>query len=407
MNRIFKLAIQLSTKLPAIMGGLLLSLLSGLVFAQANPPIRIGSTLALTGPLSATGVVHKLAGEIAIEDINKRGGFLGRKVEWVLKDDQSKPELARTLYEQLLNSDKVDLLMGPYATGAILAAMVVAERNNKLLIHHTFGIPSQAKYDKQFPAWALGSYPEKTVPNTVFDAMASLDKPPKTIAIITSKFPSVLFLSTGAREVAKQRGLKEVLYLDWDFGNRDFSAIAARVKDAKPDLVWTGDIGAEGNQVLEAMKKIDYTPPLHTHVYPSPGILAAAPEGQGSFAISPFEEHAPFTKNKGAETLIKNFDIKAKAEGLPYTKVEVQAASSFVAWQMLEAAVSGTKSLDDALLAKWLKTNQVDTVVGKVRFDGPFNYGDDLMHVKQLQNGQWLMVWPKNLAAPGVKMQVN
>jgi len=195
--------------------------------------------------------------------------------------------------------------------------------------------------------------------------------------------------------------------LEWDFGNRDFSAIAARVKDAKPDLIWIGDIGAEGNQVLEAMKKIDYTPPLHTHVYPSPGILAAAPEGQGSFAISPFEEHAPFTKNKGSDTLIKSFDLKAKTEGLPYTKVEVQAASSFVAWQMLEAAVTATKSLDDALLAKWLKANQVDTVVGKVRFDGPFNYGDDLMHVKQLQNGQWLMVWPKNLAAPGVKMQVN
>ena len=115
----------------------------------------------------------------------------------------------------------------------------------------------------------------------------------------------------------------------------------------------------------------------------------------------------PFTKNKGAETLTKNFDSKAKTEGLPYTKVEVQAASSFVAWQMLEAAVTATKSLDDAQLAKWLKANQVDTVVGKVRFDGPFNYGDDMMHVKQLQNGQWLMVWPKNLAAPGVKMQVN
>ncbi len=407
MNRISSFSRQWRSKLATLSWGLALSILSGLAFAQANPPIRIGSTLALTGPLSATGIVHKLAGEIAIEDINKRGGFLGRKVEWVLKDDQSKPELARTLYEQLLNSDKVDLLMGPYATGAILAAMVVAERNNKLLIHHTFGIPNQAKYDKQFPAWALGSYPEKTVPNTVFDAMASLDKAPKTIAIITSKFPSVFFLSTGAREVAKQRGLKEVLYLEWDFGNRDFSAIAARVKDAKPDLVWIGDIGAEGNQVLEAMKKIDYTPPLHTHVYPSPGILATAPEGQGSFAISPFEEHVPFTKNKGAETLTKNFDSKAKTEGLPYTKVEVQAASSFVAWQMLEAAVTATKSLDDAQLAKWLKANQVDTVVGKVRFDGPFNYGDDMMHVKQLQNGQWLMVWPKNLAAPGVKMQVN
>src|SRR3546814_1400698 len=68
-------------------------------------------------------------------------------------------------------------------------------------------------------------------------------------------------MSLGAREVAKKRGLQEVLFLEWDFGNRDFGLIAARVKDAKPDLVWVGDIGLEGNMLLDAMKKIDYVPP--------------------------------------------------------------------------------------------------------------------------------------------------
>ena len=80
-------------------------------------------------------------GEIYVEQLNARDGLLGRKVEWIVKDDQSKPDLARTLYEQLVTSDKVDLLMGPYATGAILSAMGVAQRYNKVLVHHTFGIP--------------------------------------------------------------------------------------------------------------------------------------------------------------------------------------------------------------------------------------------------------------------------
>src|ERR1041384_1295605 len=80
--------------------------------AMAQQPVRIGSTLALTGPLSATGAVHKVAGEIYVEELNKRGGLLGRKVEWVLKGDQSRPDLARTLYEQLITVDKVDLLIG-------------------------------------------------------------------------------------------------------------------------------------------------------------------------------------------------------------------------------------------------------------------------------------------------------
>jgi len=64
-----------------------------------NRPIRVGSTLSLTGPLGGTAVMHKIAAEIYIEQVNKRGGWLGRPVEWVVKDDQSKPDLARTLYE--------------------------------------------------------------------------------------------------------------------------------------------------------------------------------------------------------------------------------------------------------------------------------------------------------------------
>src|SRR3954452_24177534 len=171
--------------------------------APAGAPLRIGSTLALTGPLSSTALTHKLVGEIYVEQLNKRGGLLGRQVEWIVRDDQSKPDLARTLYEQLITSDKVDLLMGPYATGAILSAMGVAQRYNKVLVHHTFGVPAMAKYEMQFPAWSLGPDPGNTVPNTVFDALAAGPKPPKTIAIVTSKFPSVHFMSLGARDVAK------------------------------------------------------------------------------------------------------------------------------------------------------------------------------------------------------------
>ena len=378
--------------------------LSFCVQAQKGP-LKIGSTLALTGPLAATGIVHKIVGEIAIEDIKSRGGLLGRKIEWVLKDDQSKPDVARTLYEQLITSDKVDLLMGPYATGAILSAMGVAQRYDKVLIHHTFGIPSQAKYDKQFPTWALGPHPEKTSPGIVFDAVATVPNPPKTIAIVTSKFPSIYFMSLGAREVAKTKGLKEVLYLEWDFGNKDFGTIAARVKDAKPDMVWIGDI--EGVQLLEAMKKIDYSPRIHSHIYPSPGLMSQSPEADGAIAISLFQEHPPFTANKGAAEFVRKFHEKAQAAGLPYPLVDVQAATSYSAWQVLEAAINATKSFDDATIAKWIKANKVDTVSGKLRWDGEFNYGDDLMRVAQLQNRKWVMVYPKSVAAPGVKLEVK
>ncbi len=377
---------------------------SGLVQAQGSGPIRIGSTLALTGPLSATAQIHKIVGEIYVEQVNKRGGWLGRPLEWVLKDDQSKPDLARTLYEQLVTADKVDLLMGPYATGAILSAMGVAQRYGKVLVHHTLGVPSLAKYDLQFPAWSLGSDPQTTVPNTLFDALAAGPKPPKTIAVVTSKFPSIQFMTAGAREVLKKRGLQEVLFLEWDFGNRDFGPIANRVKDAKADFLWVGAIGLDGNLLLDAMKKIDYLPPQHFYLYPSPGPLVSLPEAKNALSVTIFEEQPPFSNAPGAAEFIKLYHERATAAKLPDIAVEVQAGASYTAWQILEAGVMATKGLDDKAIGTWLKANRVDTIQGKLRFNGAGNYGDDLMRIKQVQNGRWAVVWPKEFTSGGAKL---
>ncbi|HAM54698.1 MAG TPA: ABC transporter substrate-binding protein, partial [Candidatus Rokubacteria bacterium] len=217
--------------LSAPAGMLVLALVASAGAAPSGQPIRVGGTLSMTGPLAATSLIHQIVGEIYVDQLNKKNGLLGRPVEWVLYDDQSKPDLARTLYEKLITVDKVDLLIGPYATGNILSAMAVAQRYEKMLVHHSFGIPRLAKYDMQFSMWAIGPEPERTFPSRLLDALAASGKPPKTIAIVTSKFPSVLFMSVGAREVAAKRGLREGLYLEFEFGNRDFGAIAARVRD--------------------------------------------------------------------------------------------------------------------------------------------------------------------------------
>jgi len=370
----------------------------------AGPPIRIGGTLALTGPLGPTAPIHKITGEIYVEQLNKQNGLLGRPVEWILLDDQSKPDVTRSLYERLITVDKVDLLIGPYGTGAILSAMAVAQRYQKLLIHHSFGIPRLAKYEMHFSAVPFGIEPEKTFPNKLYDALASTGRPPKTIAIVTSKFPSIHFMSVGARDVAAKRGINVVLYLEYEFGNRDFMPIAARIKEANPDFVWVGALGVDGNLLLEALKKLDYTPRGHFYLYPAPGPLVKAPEGKFAFAFATFEEHPPFTENPAVAEFVKLFREGATKVGLPYPVVETQASGSYAAWQLLEAAVTATKSLDDKGLAQWLKTNKVDTILGKARFDGPNNYGDDLSKIKQAQDGRWVVVWPKEWAAPGAKV---
>ncbi len=371
--------------------------------APSGPPVRIGGTLALTGPLAATALLHKIAGEIYVDEMNRGNGLLGRPVEWVLLDDQSKPEVTRTLYERLITVDKVDLLMGPYATSGILAAMAVAQRYQKMLPHHTFGMPYLAKYEMHFPTASWGPEPNRTTPALVFDALASTAHPPKTIAVVTSKFPSAQYQSAGARDVAPQRGLKVVLYLEYEFGTRDFGAIAARIKEANADFLWVGSLGLDSKQIPEALKKLDYTPPRHYHLFLAPRPLAVSPEGKLALSNTQFEEHPPFTANPVTARLVGLFHERATKAGLPYPYVDTQTANSFAAWQLLEAAVTATKSLDDKTLAQWLKKNRVDTILGKLRFDGPNNYGDDLSKVKQVQDGRWVVVWPREFAARGAR----
>ena len=117
----------------------------------------------------------------------------------------------------------------------------------------------------------------------------------------------------------KKRGLNEVLFLEWDFGNRDFGPIANRVKDAKPDFVWVGAIGLDGNLLLDAMKKIDYVPPQHFYMYPAPGPLVTSPEAKNALSVTIFEEQPPFTANPGAAEFVKLYRERATKAGLPDT----------------------------------------------------------------------------------------
>jgi branched-chain amino acid transport system substrate-binding protein len=159
--------------------------------------------------------------------------------------------------------------------------------------------------------------------------------------------------------------------------------------------------------LLEAMKKIDYVPPLHFHLYPAPGPMTKSPEGANALAVTIFEEHPPFTNQGIAAEFVHVFNERAAAAGLPDTHVEVQAAASYSAWQILEAGVRGANSFDDKQIAAYLRKNKIDTIQGRLRFDGPGNYGDDLMKIKQVQGGSWKVIWPESFAAPGARLQVR
>jgi len=198
-----------------------------------------------------------------------------------------------------------------------------------------------------------------------------------------------------------------VLWLEWEFGNRDFGAIASRVKDANADFLFIGAIGVESLALLEAMSKIDYTPKQHFHMFPAPGPLAKAPVAKNALALTTFEEHPPFTNNPTAAAFIPVYKERATRAGLPDNSVELQAAASHATWTALEAAVKGANSFDDKAIAAWMKKNRVDTIMGTLRWgETANNYapGGELYKVKQLQDGKWLVVYPSEFAAPGAKL---
>jgi branched-chain amino acid transport system substrate-binding protein len=368
---------------------------------EVGSPIRVGQTLPLTGPLASVGGIHKLAAEVFIDTVNKRGGLLGRKLELALLDDQSQPANARTLYERLITADKVDLLMGPYGTSSIVAAMGVAQRFGKLLIQSSLGDPKLAPYDMQFPALPIGPDPFRVDTEVLLDAYASTPEPPKTIAFVTSKFPSALDLAKGGQEVAVKRNMKVLLFLEYEFGTRDFGGIAARIKDANPDFLWSGAIGLEASQLLDAMSRIEYQPRRQFYLFPAPGPTVSNPHSNGLTSLTWFEDQAPFTQNSGAAEFIALYTERAKAARLPWPRADYQAAAEFAAWQILEAAVTAAGQVNDKAMASWLKGNSVSTVLGVRRFDGEFNAGPADTKVKQIQDGKWVTVWPPQFRPPG------
>ncbi|HEX7222547.1 MAG TPA: ABC transporter substrate-binding protein, partial [Candidatus Limnocylindrales bacterium] len=186
--------------------------------AASGDPIVVGSTLSLTGPLSATGVIHQIAGEQFVEQLNEQGGLLGRPVEWTVLDDESDQASVATLYERLISEEQVDLIIGPYATPLIISAMAVAERHGYVMPQHTAVLAPLMTYECQFPAWSIGPEPQVFVPEQVFDALESLDNPPSTIAFVTNQSGSTDFITHGqpdtdgpsAISIAEERGLEVV-----------------------------------------------------------------------------------------------------------------------------------------------------------------------------------------------------
>ncbi len=373
-------------------------------------PIVVGGSLALTGFLAPTAAIHKVAGDLFVERLNAAGGLLGREVMWDVRDDESVPDQAAAIYERLISEEGVDLILGPYGTGTITAAMAVAEREGFVFPHHTASLTYAYTYACHFPTWPVGLNTNISNPNIVYDALEASGNPPETIAFVMNEFPGTQLIAYGppgsdaggAISEAEKRGWDVVLEINFPTVTSDWAPIAAQVADADPDFLYVGALGVDGPNLLTALDAIGYAPRGHFYQWPAPGPMLGAPNAEGAFSVATFEPHAPFTDDPVAAEISAEFAAAAGDDGLPYTAFETQASVSWVAWEVLAAGVEGAGSLEHDAICDYLINNPIDTLLGTIDFNpDEQNYYGDLSVVKQIQGGEWIVVHPADVAKPG------
>ena len=206
----------------------------GTLFAQQNV-VRIGMSMPQTGTLGAGGQAALVALRLWVDDVNQKGGLLGRKVEFIAYDDQTNPANVPGIYTKLLDVDKVDLIIAPYGTVPTAPLMPMVKQRGLLLMgNFSFQVNKTVKHDMWFnnapwsdaASWFAG----------FIDAGKKVGG--KTIAFLAADQEFAQNLAAGARELAKKANLKTVYDQNYPPTTTDFSSLIRAIRQANADLVF-------------------------------------------------------------------------------------------------------------------------------------------------------------------------
>jgi branched-chain amino acid transport system substrate-binding protein len=336
-----------------------------------GPPIKVGASLPLTGEFAEPGKAAKQGYEVWEAMVNEKGGLIdGRKVEMVIKDDQSNQNTIVADYNALISRDKVDLLLGTFSSLLNLPASAVAERNRMLFVEPAGGAPElferdfkflffaqQATADKQGEVWAnyITELPEA--------------ERPKTAAYPTLDDPFAQPTSEGIEEIFSAAGIETVYRETYTIDNPNLDGIANALKARNPDVVVHGATFEDGVGMVRALRKADFTPKiLYQTTAPSLGDQYSGAIGKEAtegifYAVS----HSKEATTPGNEEFVAKY-----REMFGGAEVPEDAADAYATAQVLEAAVKGVGTIErqrQMELADWLRENEVDTILGPLSWD--------------------------------------
>jgi len=357
--------------------------------AKADEPIKIGFGMALTGPLAANGKMSLVAMQIWENDINAKGGLLGRPVKLVYYDDQSSPAQVPSIYAKLLDIDKVDLIVSGYASTQIAAAMPVAIQRKKLFISlFGTGINETFNYPKYFSMIPNGPTPKPAFTRGFFKVAEVQTPRPQTIALAHADAEFGQNACEGARENAKTSGFKVVYDRSYPPTTTDFNPIVRAIQAANPDLLVICSYPLDTVGMVRAMKEVDFKPKMWGGAMV--GLQATVFKQQLGPLLNGVVNYDTWLPVKsmefpGAMELLKKYQERAKSAGtdpLGY----YMPVWAYAYLQVLGDAITASKSLNDDVLADYIRKTRFATVVGDVKFGKQGEWEEERTLAAQFQN---------------------
>ena len=371
---------HLTSRLFACLAGAALTLGAAALFAgqasaqaPSGEPIKIGFSMSLTGPLSPNGKQALLGLQIWEEELNAKGGLLGRPVKLVYYDDQSQSAPVPGIYTKLLDIDKVDLLLGPYATVPSAAAMpVVMQRGKMFIILFGLGVNTEFKYDRFFAMIPSGPDTKPSFTTGFFEVAAQQNPKPETVAFVAADQEFSRNACDGAKENAKKLGLKTVYDRTYPPSTTDFTPVIRAIAAANPDVVAVCSYPLDSVGIVKAVNEVGYKPKLIGGAMV--GLQATGIKNQLGALLNGWVNYETWVPDKkmfydGTEAFFKTYQAKAAAAGVDPLGYYL-GGWGYAYAQVLQQAVTATKSLKDDVLADYIHKNSFKTIHGTVKF-GP------------------------------------
>ena len=356
-----------------LLGGTIAATVLGLTLASAalaqQPPIKIGMSMAQTGGLAGGGKASQLGIEIWRDDVNARGGLLGRKVELIVYDDKSSASETPAIYSKLLDVDKVDILFAPYATVPTAPLMPLVKQRGMLLMgNFSFQVNSKVGHDMWFNNAPWGPADSWAASFLELGQKAG----GKTIALLAADQEFAQNLAVTARDVAKRMNMPIVFDQAYPPNTVEFSSIMRALKAAKPDIVYVASYPPDSAGILRAVNELGIGDNVKIFGGGMVGLqFGAVMENLGSLLNGVVNYNTwlpePSMSSDGTKAFFETYTkraIEAKVDPLGY----YLAPFGYASGQMIEQAIKAVGSLDQKALAKYLRENEHKTIVGPIAF---------------------------------------